>query len=579
MMPGPGTFHTTTTTFTLIQHPTTFSCTTVACAVTTSSTTAGNLLVLWSAARYTGTGNAKIEALTSVTDNGTAETWVHCPNSAINDANSSDATLFALDCWYVLSAAGGATTVTATWEMTGLTGSSQKVDATVIEYHPSATPIFFDAGNTKYTSTSCSSCTGPPGLLSGTSDLVSQAAIFPDFSGFTVTTAVSAPYSNPTDLENTNHIYGAFAGALNQSSYSVPTWTAGGSHQPSYYSSVAFSSNATPAPTANMLLDSSGGSNGGTPTTTTLKASIFSGWAIATGGAVDISSMGTGMKYATSVISSNLPATTTINGVAKTGGSTLDLKGTTNVGGNGIGYIEVAFGEFELGSYQPLTLGYTFRSTCPANTECGASVRLLDANSGYAMAHVSAAGNGLFCLESSNGSACQNSGASYAINTNYRVNVQKNPRATATAGTVTFSNGSAVITFANTFAAGQGVQFKTTGGLPTNFAINTTYYVIATGLSSSQFEVSATPGGTAITAGSAGSGTQSVLILGMNKMTICNDSTGAVLGTATAVADASNAGIVAVDIGVTGEEPTTSGQIYYYRNLVIGGIYSTGSCF
>lgn len=78
-------------------------------------------------------------------------------------------------------------------------------------------------------------------------------------------------------------------------------------------------------------------------------------------------------------------------------------------------------------------------------------------------------------------------------------------------GTVTFTNSSAVISYANTFTAGQPIQFVTTGALPTNFAINTTYYVIATGLTTSQFEVSATKGGSAITAGSAGSGTQQVL--------------------------------------------------------------------
>lgn len=72
----------------------------------------------------------------------------------------------------------------------------------------------------------------------------------------------------------------------------------------------------------------------------------------------------------------------------------------------------------------------------------------------------------------------------------------------------TFTNSSAVIAMTNTFAAGQPVVFTVTGGtLPTNFSPNTVYYVIPTGLSGTQFEVSATVGGTAISAGSAGSGT------------------------------------------------------------------------
>jgi hypothetical protein len=78
-----------------------------------------------------------------------------------------------------------------------------------------------------------------------------------------------------------------------------------------------------------------------------------------------------------------------------------------------------------------------------------------------------------------------------------------------TLGVAGFTNGSAVITLVNNFVVGQSVQFTTTNTLPTNFATGTTYYVIATGLSTSQFEVSATPGGSAISAGSAGTGTQS----------------------------------------------------------------------
>lgn len=74
--------------------------------------------------------------------------------------------------------------------------------------------------------------------------------------------------------------------------------------------------------------------------------------------------------------------------------------------------------------------------------------------------------------------------------------------------TVTISNASpAVVTWTQTFAAGQAVQFTTTGALPAPLAVNTTYYVISAGLSGSQFEISATVGGTAINTTNAGSGT------------------------------------------------------------------------
>lgn len=55
-----------------------------------------------------------------------------------------------------------------------------------------------------------------------------------------------------------------------------------------------------------------------------------------------------------------------------------------------------------------------------------------------------------------------------------------------------------IVSLANSFAAGQPVSFDSTGTLPAGLAQNTTYYVIAAGLTGSQFEVSATVGGSAI---------------------------------------------------------------------------------
>ena len=70
-----------------------------------------------------------------------------------------------------------------------------------------------------------------------------------------------------------------------------------------------------------------------------------------------------------------------------------------------------------------------------------------------------------------------------------------------------FTNGSSVLTSIQTLVVGDIVYFQTTGTLPTNFSSSVPYYVITTGLSGTQFEVSATPGGSAIVAGSPGSGT------------------------------------------------------------------------
>ena len=54
---------------------------------------------------------------------------------------------------------------------------------------------------------------------------------------------------------------------------------------------------------------------------------------------------------------------------------------------------------------------------------------------------------------------------------------------------------------------GDAFQFATTGALPTGLAAGTTYYVITAGLTSDAFELSATPGGTAINTSGTQSGT------------------------------------------------------------------------
>jgi hypothetical protein len=74
-------------------------------------------------------------------------------------------------------------------------------------------------------------------------------------------------------------------------------------------------------------------------------------------------------------------------------------------------------------------------------------------------------------------------------------------------GTVTFTNSSANINWGTqTPSVGTVVYFTTTGGLPSGFTAGANYYVVSQ--SGATITVSATPGGSPITAGSAGSGTQ-----------------------------------------------------------------------
>jgi hypothetical protein len=82
---------------------------------------------------------------------------------------------------------------------------------------------------------------------------------------------------------------------------------------------------------------------------------------------------------------------------------------------------------------------------------------------------------------------------------------------TVSAASVSYTNGSANIGWtANGLSLGSVVFLATTGALPTNFSTATLYYVVTTG--TNQIQVSATPGGAAIVAGSAGSGTQTAYV-------------------------------------------------------------------
>lgn len=88
--------------------------------------------------------------------------------------------------------------------------------------------------------------------------------------------------------------------------------------------------------------------------------------------------------------------------------------------------------------------------------------------------------------------------------------------------TVTFTNGSPDIAgwTAHGLSVGDPIKLYNSGGsLPTNFTagtkglitVGTVYYVISAGLTADVFRVAATPGGSAVSAGSAGSGTHTAV--------------------------------------------------------------------
>jgi hypothetical protein len=71
---------------------------------------------------------------------------------------------------------------------------------------------------------------------------------------------------------------------------------------------------------------------------------------------------------------------------------------------------------------------------------------------------------------------------------------------TMVGATATMTGGSSTISATNTLIAGQGVMFAGNAIVPPGFKTLTPYYVLAAGLTSSAFQLSATPGGTPIIA-------------------------------------------------------------------------------
>lgn len=91
--------------------------------------------------------------------------------------------------------------------------------------------------------------------------------------------------------------------------------------------------------------------------------------------------------------------------------------------------------------------------------------------------------------------------------TNTLGNVKLTAASLTTLGTTTITIASPAVVTLNSHGliAGDSVQFTTTGALPTGITASTDYFVIATSLTTNQFEISTTVGGTAITT----TGTQS----------------------------------------------------------------------
>jgi hypothetical protein len=76
--------------------------------------------------------------------------------------------------------------------------------------------------------------------------------------------------------------------------------------------------------------------------------------------------------------------------------------------------------------------------------------------------------------------------------------------------TVTIASPAVFTKTAHGLTAGDKLIFSTTGALPTGLTAGTTYYVISAGLTSNDFEVSTTEGGSAVNTSGTQSGTHSI---------------------------------------------------------------------
>lgn len=187
-------------TWTLVQEVTSNCSGNSSASITVTSTGSGNLLVVVF-------GMSVAQTLSSVTGGGT---WVMCgANCRITQSGAGTT-----DAGYTLSSSSGATSITWT-----LSGNPSSCDVQFYEYSFTSGPASLDVVGTR---AQTSSVTNPAGVtlsLTGTSDVIVQACV-PSGS----VSAIGSPYTQPGVQVGAGTASG-FAGAINQSSGTAPTWT------------------------------------------------------------------------------------------------------------------------------------------------------------------------------------------------------------------------------------------------------------------------------------------------------------------------------------------------------------------
>lgn len=128
------------------------------CAVTTSATGSGNVLVA------IGEFGA-LATMNSSPTNGCSSAWIHCTTCSASNSNLANAT----DLWYCLNSASGVTSIT-------LNGSTTFDWCTVREYSTNNGPPLFDVGNNRSQMSAVTSAVGVSlTARKGLNDLLVQA--------------------------------------------------------------------------------------------------------------------------------------------------------------------------------------------------------------------------------------------------------------------------------------------------------------------------------------------------------------------------------------------------------------------
>jgi hypothetical protein len=339
------------------------------------------------------------------------------------------------------------------------------------------------------------------------------------------------------------------------------------------WNTLAFPLTALPI---TVFTDFHGGTNAAVPNTTSLGNSTYGG-----APTFNVTGMGPNMVYSNGLAIGALYKPVNVTGTVYNATGTLTLGCTTTSTTNAATECGVISEYFSGGSVS--SLGFWVQTNCNANLsiDCGALGGLVSSvGSDYVLPHFNPAPGGTNpCnyngIEFETTAGTSTTCLPYTNGATYRINVQENKGGAPF--TVTFSNGSAVITGTQTLGANQSVELSTTGALPTNFATGTIYYVSATGLSGTTFELSAKQGGTPIVAGSAGSGTQTTTIY--NQLSICLQN-GTFVGNLVLPANSTAYTTGGVWMGVSGEGATASGYTYYFGGYALDatGKFSSTEC-